>query len=341
MEYIKHPTTIQPLDLPAGDAVQMMVALARKSGYVSGNQCSEEFIHKLRLVVDAFGKALQESEQSVTFREAAEFSLLARSHRRPSTLADLRSYINRMCSDAEFADKSLRCISIPECRFMLQLKFGHSVHSYRKAQSILNSIFNFGKRQRWCDYNPVAAILRPPVAEHRIEILTLPQISRLLVACREREALNLMEAPFRLMLWCGIRPTEVRRLRWSDIDTGEKVVYVDSDASKTGGARAVPLRGGALSLALMKPADEKALIAPLNWCRLWRDLRNTAGLRLWQNDALRHTFASMHLKRFHNLPLLQEEMGHRNSALLQTRYLNLRNLKKSVASRFFSQNFWI
>ncbi len=48
----------------------------------------------------------------------------------------------------------------------------------------------------------------------------------------------------------------------------------------------------------------------------------------------------MHLKRFHNLPLLQEEMGHRNAALLQTRYLNLRRLSKSAAQCFFSPEHW-
>ena len=58
-----------------------------------------------------------------------------------------------------------------------------------------------------------------------------------------------MNAAVRLMLRCGIRPGEVQRLRWGDIAPAEKMVYVESHAGKTGGARAVPLRGGALDLA--------------------------------------------------------------------------------------------
>lgn len=48
----------------------------------------------------------------------------------------------------------------------------------------------------------------------------------------------------------------------------------------------------------------------------------------------------MHLKRYHNLLLLQEEMGHRNASLLQTRYLNLRHLRRSAAVRFFATDYW-
>ena len=117
------------------------------------------------------------------------------------------------------------------------------------------------------------------------------------------------------------------------------MVYVEGENSKTGGARAVPLRGGAECLCRIQDGLS-APIAPANWDRLWRQLRQLAGFESWQNDALRHTFASMHLKRFHNLIQLQEEMGHRNTVLLQTRYLNLRYLRHASAVRFFVAQYW-
>jgi len=43
----------------------------------------------------------------------------------------------------------------------------------------------------------------------------------------------------------------------------------------------------------------------------------------------------MHLRRYRNLPLLQAEMGHRNSDLLRTRYLDLRGLSAAVARQFW------
>ena len=196
-----------------------------------------------------------------------------------------------------------------------------------------------GIRQGWCSQNPAKAILRPPVYETRIEILTLKQIRVLLSTMQQTPRLKALEAAFRLMLWCGIRPAEVRRLCWADIDPEEGMVYVEGENSKTGGARAVPLRGGAECLCRIQDGLS-APIAPANWDRLWRQLRQLAGFESWQNDALRHTFASMHLKRFHNLIQLQEEMGHRNTVLLQTRYLNLRYLRHASAVRFFVAQYW-
>lgn len=323
-----------------GDSVCFLISLGADFGHSIQTNAKTSCTRELQHIIDAFGKALHETEQNVSFRDAAEFSLQARAHRRPSTVADLRSYICRMCKDSKFADTAIRHITIDECRSMLGKQFGHSAHSYRKAQSILHSIFNHAVRQRWCDFNPAKAILRPPVTEQRIEILTLEEIRRLLRKCKTRKRFQAMEYPLRLMLWCGIRPTEVRRLKWGDIDEDEKVVYVDAHNSKTGGARAIPLRGGAAAL-LKTPHPLESRIAPNDWNRLWKALREEAGFTTWQNDALRHTFASMHLKRFHNIARLQEEMGHRNAALLQTRYLNLRHLRKKSANDFFETNHWL
>lgn len=323
----------------AGDVANMIIRLAQKSSPGS-REVNEQFMEQLRRIAIAFAQAMEEADEQISFRHAAEFSLLARKHRRPSTRADLRSYVNRMYEYEDFAELSLRSIRISTCRDMLQACFGHSAHTYRKAQSVLHSIFNMGIRQGWCSSNPAKAILRPVVCESRIEILTLSQIRSLMNVIRASTLLHSMDAPFRLMLWCGIRPTEVRRLCWGDIDKEEQVIYIEGRNSKTGGARAVPLRGGARSLLYQLPDNPDTPIAPRNWDRLWRMLRQQAGLTEWQNDALRHTFASMHLKRFHNLLLLQEEMGHSNTILLQTRYLNLRNLKRITARKFFSPESW-
>ncbi len=294
-----------------------------------------ELIAAFRRVIRAGIASIRESERTVTFAHAVRASLEARKHRRPSTLADLRSFTGRMVRYGKWEHMPLRAITVKQCREMVSNAFGHSPHVQRKAQAILHSIFAYGRRQGWCDSNPAEGVERPPLHEQRIEILTPPQIKSLLRACDAPEFTD-MSAPVRLMLWCGIRPGEVQRLRWKDIDPQEGVVYVDPSHSKTGGARAVPLRGAAKLLSSL-PADQKdeAAIAPQNWARLWRRVRLRAGFTNWQQDALRHTFASLHLKCFHNPPQLQEEMGHRDSRLLRTRYLNMRNLSSSAAQRFF------
>lgn len=336
---IQHIAKARPV-APVEDTVHFIVSLAQATGFIP-RRSSRQNLEQLSRIVKAFSVALETSTCSVKFEDAAAFSLEARAHRRPSTQADLRSYISRMCSYKSFAALYVREITISQCREMLHDCFGHSAHTFRKAQSVLHSIFNHAQRQQWCDFNPAKAILRPPVQEKRIDILTLDEIRHLIHTTNCYSSLRCMSPAVRLMTWCGVRPMEVRRLTWGDIDPAERQVYVERENSKTGGARAIPLRGGALLLC--EQAKHKApteRLAPGNWDRLWHSLRNCAGFTAWQNDALRHTFASMHLKRFHNLSLLQAEMGHRDSSLLQTRYLNLRGLSQKTASRFFKADLW-
>ncbi len=324
-----------PLVLSDSDIFRLFTEFAETAAIEHTDKLS--IIHSFRRIIQAGIRSVREEEESVSFSEAITASLQARQHRRPSTRRDLRSFTNRMLRFQDISECTLRSISAPRCRQMMNELFNHSPHVYRKAQTILHSIFSFGRRQGWCERNPAESLTLPPIVEERINILTLAQIRVLVKVCK-REHFRSMDAAIRLMLWCGIRPGEVQRLRWGDIDPFEKVVYVESHASKTGGARAVPLRGGALVLATQnRPREE--LIAPRNWIRLWQRIRDTSSLKPWQRDALRHTFASMHLKHFHNLIMLQEEMGHRDSNLLRTRYLNLRDVRRFAAREFFTQDF--
>lgn len=286
-----------------------------------------------RKVIQAGLICVQEDVERMSFREAAFRSLQARQHRRPSTLSDLRSYIRRFSEYAEWVDRDVRQITQRDCKRLLETHFSKSGHVFHKALTILHSIFAYAIRQGSCEKNPVFGIDRMVIREERINILTIRQISAFMRALKSKD-MQCMQAAVRLMLWCGIRPGEIQRLKWRDVDFREKVVYVDGLASKTGGARAVPMRGGALGIKQFKGRPDE-LIAPRNWINLWATLRRRAGMRRWQKDAMRHTFASMHLKHFHNIYLLQEEMGHRDSALLRTRYLNLRDLTSQAASRFF------
>lgn len=297
------------------------------------NRSRLSLIALYRKVIHAGVHFVTDNEKQLTFREVALLSLQAREHRRPSTKADLRSYIYRFLALAPWIDKNICSISSDECLHLLDTYFSKSGHVYAKAKTILSSVFRYAIKHHWCKNNPVSSISLKIIREECVSILSLKQINSLMTAMNSKD-LHCMQAAVRLMLWCGIRPGEVQRLRWRDINFREMEVYVDSHASKTGGARAVPLHGAAAALKQFQKKHQD-FIAPRNWTRLWAKLRRRAGFRRWQKDALRHTFASLHLKYFHNMNLLQEEMGHRDSSLLRTRYLNLRNVTSHTAKTFF------
>lgn len=327
--------TTQPTESTAG--VEALLRLIIE--FADNNKTTTSFLSDLLLLLSKIlqsGLIFHDSErtETLTFREAAQKSFEARLCRRPSTIKDLSSYINRFLKYADWTDRDIRTITQRDCRNLLNAHFKTSGHVFCKAKSILHSIFNYAIRRECCDKNPVRGIDSLPIREEKINILTLKQIAGFMKAVKAND-LQCMQAAIRLMLWCGIRPGEVQRLRWQDVDFRENVVYIDGQTSKTGGARAVPLRGSALYLKQFK-GKLNDYIAPRNWARVWEKLRRRAGMRQWQKDAMRHTFASMHLKRFHNIYLLQEEMGHRDSMLLRTRYLNLRGLTSQAAARFFN-----
>jgi len=257
-------------------------------------------------------RALEAEENTVCFETATWASVEARSARRPATKRDLRHFARRMLRVQGVGARPLRAMTTRECRSMLQEAFGGSLHSFRKGRAILHSIFAYGMRQEWCDANPAERIEAPPPEEHEIKPLTLSEVRRLEEAAAKPEH-RAMQLPLHLMLYCGIRPAEVQRLRPEDIQWKRRRVIIRPQTSKTGGGRIVPLR----KAGLLKGAQRSI---PGSWRRRWRALRQAAGFEGWQADALRHTFASYHAAYFKNLPALQLEMGHRDLSLIRMRY---------------------
>ncbi len=135
----------------------------------------------LRRVLRAGIAATREQEQTIPFRKAAEESLARRlrAGRRPTTLRDLRHFVNRLLRVPGLGERPLRAIGTAECQQALDAVFSGSAHSFRKGRAILHSIFAYGLKRGWCAYNPVSAIDAPRTEERELAPLTLPQCRRL------------------------------------------------------------------------------------------------------------------------------------------------------------------
>lgn len=277
-----------------------------------GGRRRKNVLVRLREVMRAGVQAVKDAERTVSFRKAAEQSIEERRDLRPTSLRDIRHYVRRFLKDERFAARPLRAVSVRECRELLRREFGHSPSSFVKARAILSSVFSFGVRQEWCDANPVSRIAVPRVQETPIKPLTQEEIARLETTA-EQPRFRAMKFSLHLLLYNGIRPTEVSRLRPEDIDKDTRLIRIRSCASKTGGGRILPLRG---------TLDEHDIRIPRDWSRRWRALRRAAGFSHWVPDICRHTFASYHAAHYRDLPALQLEMGHRDLSLLRTRYIS-------------------
>ena len=273
-----------------------------------------DIITRCETIIDEGLHSLAMRERTVSFAEAGWASVEARNDCRPTTRRDLRYYLRKMLKVSGVEALPLRAMSTAQCRDILQQAFGHSKSCYIKGRAMLHSVFAYGIRREWCDTNPVARIEVPRVVETPKEPLPLPDVERLQKAVARPEFKD-MKLSVNLLLYSGIRPTEVSRLREEDFCRREKVVIIRPQKSKTGGGRVVPMRG-------VQQLSEQEWVIPPNWQRRWRALRQAAGFTHWVPDVCRHTFASYHAAYFRNLPELQLEMGHRDAGLLRTRYMS-------------------
>lgn len=308
----------------------VIVRLRRNSLITNDDKTFEKrdnLITHCEYIIEAGIQTLALRERTVSLEEAGWASVEARSDCRPTTRRDLRYYLRRMLKVEGAAGLPLRAMSPRQCRELLQTAFGNCKSMYIKGRAMLHSIFAYGIRQEWCDTNPVARIEVPKVYEAPKEPLPLADVKRLQQVTEQPEFSD-MKLSLNLMLYSGIRPAEVCRLRAEDFCKQEKVVIIRPQKSKTGGGRVVPLRG----IRLLR---EQEWVIPANWQRKWRELRRAAGFTHWVPDVCRHTFASYHAAYFRNLPELQLEMGHRDSSLLRTRYMS--PIRRKEARKYWSR----
>lgn len=293
------------------DAARLILEMQELLGTKSKELQRHELILLMRRVIQEGASKIENDEQTATL-ESAMWSCIEEktAYLRPVSLRDLRYFARRILSSRNAATLQLRHATSSECRRILQEAHGNSKSAYVKARAILHSVFNYGIRREWCDSNPVSRLDKPKVQEKAIEPLTLNEVRQLKQAARESDML----LSLKLMLYGGIRPAEVARLRMDDICWNENEVIIRPCVSKTGGGRSVPLRG------CSRIPDWQRII-PRNWARRWKELRKEAGFSKWTPDACRHTFASYHAAYFRNLPMLQLELGHGDLDLIRSRYV--------------------
>ena len=280
----------------------------------------------------AGAEALRQQEKTVTFEKAVEAALESRQGRRTRTIYDFRYFTRRfMLRCKGLAKRRVRSITPRECAEYIEKAFD-TPRQRQKARLILSGVFGTAVKRGWCDTNPVARVEAPRVVEKPVPILTPQEIEQITTTAESYQG-GSCAAAVGMMLYAGIRPHEVARLTWAQVDLQEKAIYILPQHSKTGGARRVTIHRPLQRILRKHQQPETARICPANW------LRHAAGWgsdRKWPQDALRHTFASYHLSHFRSYAELQVEIGHRDATLLRTRYVDQRGVRNAL--RFWLQS---
>ena len=285
-------------------------------------------------VIEAGLRNIRAKEMSIF--DGFALYLKNKQHLRSDSIRDIRCIGNRLLrTSPEFGKRNFSELSVAECEEWLNAAF-HTNPQFNKARTMLHGLFEFALRREWCDKNPIKRIERKKVVEKEIQPLKLAETKRLIKTAQNESPIYAVVAA--LLAYTGIRPREVRRLTWRDIDTEEKTITVRSQCSKTGGVRQVeipPVLNRLLIAHSRELKEEK--ICPPNWQRRWRKIRDNSGFRgRWVQDVLRHTYASFHAKNYADLPRLQLNMGHRDLSLLRSRYINMHGISRAEAKSFFN-----
>ena len=270
--------------------------------------------------IEAGEETLRMREKTVSFARAVEVALEAREDRRKRTVVDFRYICRRMMKRCKgLTKRRVRSITAAECAAYLHQAFD-TPRQRNKARLILSGVFSTAMKRGWCAENPVRRVEPERVVEKRIAILSSEEIKRLLDTASAYQKGACLPA-VGMMLYAGIRPHEVARLRWEDVKTDAGIICISPQHSKTGGARHVTIQPPLARLLRRTKKAPHERICPPNWSRSWAALHRVAGFPHWQPDVLRHTFATHHLAAFRSYEELQLEMGHRSTTLLRTRYI--------------------
>jgi integrase len=291
--------------LPAGKVEEAQAAFEKLQGAGIG----------LTEAVEQVLKWKKARENTVTFKAMFERFIEAKSTRSKKYQTDLRCTLPRFIA---LHDRLACEISTPE----IEEQLGGMSASVRNAfLRYLKAAFNFGMRRGWCDDNPVKRIEMERVRMRR-ELLTNSEVAALLKAVCKTE-LELL--PFHVLcIFAGIRPEEVCRLDWSNINMIEHFVEVPDEVAKTEIRRIVemePLLVEWLNYFVKRGGNPTGAVTPKsNLRKRLRALRKAAKIDPWPQDAPRRTFASNWLAVNHDVNRLNNLMGHTSPAMLWRHY---------------------
>jgi integrase len=321
---------VRALDLPLRIKVQALDALEALQPYNASIPEAVAFFlahkKKTRVPLTDVAKAFQESRVT-----------LGRSQKHLTTL---RRFFVRFC--ASFGSKAAADITPDEIEKWLNgLGVGPvTINSYR---TLLHSLFEYGVTKRMCSENPIAQVERATVKPGKVGILSVEQVTLLLGHAAEDVRVTIAIGAF-----AGIRPEEIARLAWEDIDLEEGLIDIDAKKSKTARQRYVKILPNLC--AWLRPLVGKGIIQRDNFRRRYDEARSKAGFAVrgnqrslseeqlkglipWPHDALRHSFASYHLASFEDAPALALQLGHESTSLIFSNYRY--RVKQKDAQRYF------
>jgi integrase len=176
---------------------------------------------------------------------------------------------------------------------------------------------------RWCIERPRRWVVANPCREVHVEkgerpppeILTVDQCRKLLKAAQAHKE-GRLAAWTAISLFAGLRPVEITRLTWQQVNLKDGEIRLEANQTKTGRPRVVSICP-TLRAWLMRYKDET--IFPPNWFYDFGAVRKVAGVVRWPSDVARHTAISHFFRKTGSYGLTAEQFGN-SEAIIKAHY---------------------
>lgn len=193
----------------------------------------------------------------------------------------------------------------------------------------LRGFFAWCMRKDYVSNNPALKLENFIVRDLEPEILKLDQVVQFLEITKNHDPALL--TPAALNLFCGIRPSEVRRMTQSNISLSDREIELKGRQTKTRNRRFVDISDNCIAWLKLGGKMPLANLAH-RWEILMAKAKKEMGFEKWPHDCLRHSFCSYYLAAHEDAAKTALQAGHTETILFK-HYRKL--VKKEQAEKFW------
>jgi integrase len=237
--------------------------------------------------------------------------------RAPRYIESLRLYLSKFCQD--FGDRPIAAVTVEELDTWLR-DLAYSPKSRANFRSHICVLFSYAARRRMIDSNPILHTAKPKLIDKAPEIFAVDELRALLDAAN-RTAPDVLPM-LAIGAFAGLRDAEIKRLDWSEVDLTRGHIEIKAAKAKSARRRIIPIQSN-LAAWLRPCSGMTGPVVPWSARGKLARVRKAAGLTLWPQNGLRHSFASYRLAAIHDAPRVAAELGHTTPQLLYSTYREL------------------
>lgn len=209
-------------------------------------------------------------------------------------------------------------------------KMTNGASAWKSGLRVISAILGDQVKEGTLKENPCTRVATPKVKnDDEVKLYTVDELRSLFDACKtykDGKDRNCGDCaiPFAFLAFAGIRPTELTRLRWDQVNLELSSIRLGGSVTKTGKTRNVRINSTLRAWIDSVPESQRTgLIIPGRWRFKAARVRREAGLDGRElQDALRHSYGSYKLATENDLDALKLDMGHQHFEVFFAHYHN-------------------